>query len=142
MYESLACAPPVRETSSTIADSLGISCMCSYGLGPVADCMDVSCRCLSGLRDCLATSQTAWGSAAGTPPVHETVWYRQILSESFLQVPRRFWHRHRPFLCILLVPRRSSHRRRLSGILEGAHTVLKTFGNVWESPAATQTVLV
>ncbi|KAH3690555.1 hypothetical protein DPMN_191226 [Dreissena polymorpha] len=44
--------------SCTIADSLGISCMCSDGLDTVSDCLGVSCRCPSGLRDCLATSQT------------------------------------------------------------------------------------
>ncbi|KAH3737237.1 hypothetical protein DPMN_043819 [Dreissena polymorpha] len=49
--------------SGTIADSLGISCMCSYGLDMVANCLEVSCRCPSGLIDCLATSQTVLSSA-------------------------------------------------------------------------------
>ncbi|KAH3734940.1 hypothetical protein DPMN_041400 [Dreissena polymorpha] len=52
--------------------SLGISCMCSYGLDTVADCLGVSCRCPSGQRDCLATSPTVWG---------------------LLQVPRQFERR-------------------------------------------------
>ncbi|KAH3823753.1 hypothetical protein DPMN_125574 [Dreissena polymorpha] len=34
-----------------------------------ADSLGVSCRCPSGLRVCLATSQTVLGSAAGAPPV-------------------------------------------------------------------------
>ncbi|KAH3851595.1 hypothetical protein DPMN_094077 [Dreissena polymorpha] len=97
MYGSLLHVPRrSARLSGTIADSLGISCMCSYGVDIVADCLGASCRCPSGLRDCLAPSKT---------------------SESLLQVPRRFRHRRRPSLSILLVTRRYSHRSRLSGIL-------------------------
>ncbi|KAH3691311.1 hypothetical protein DPMN_192362 [Dreissena polymorpha] len=37
--------------------------------GTIADSLGVSCRCNSGLRDCMETSQTAMGSAAGAAPV-------------------------------------------------------------------------
>ncbi|KAH3776422.1 hypothetical protein DPMN_177847 [Dreissena polymorpha] len=69
MYGSLLHVPrwSVR-LSSTIADSLGISSMCSYGLDTVADYLEVTFRCPFGPRDCLATLQTAWGSATGAPP--------------------------------------------------------------------------
>ncbi|KAH3747191.1 hypothetical protein DPMN_181612 [Dreissena polymorpha] len=80
-------------------------------------CLRVSCRCTSSLRDCLITLQTVGGSAAGAPPVSETVWHSHMLSESLLLVLRRYWHHCRPSLSILLVPRRSWHRRRLSGSL-------------------------
>ncbi|KAH3792259.1 hypothetical protein DPMN_145750 [Dreissena polymorpha] len=80
---------------------------CERLSGTVIDCLSVSCRCTSGLRDFLITSQTVWGSAAGAPPVSETVWHRHMLSESLLPVPRRYWQRCRPSLSILLVPRRS-----------------------------------
>ncbi|KAH3855557.1 hypothetical protein DPMN_098125 [Dreissena polymorpha] len=90
-------------------------------------CLGVSCRCPSGLRDCLVTSQTVWGSSAGAPPVSETVWHRQILYESLLPVPRRYWHRRRPSLSILLVIRRSG---KLSCTIE----------TVWESPAGVKAV--
>ncbi|KAH3861383.1 hypothetical protein DPMN_024311 [Dreissena polymorpha] len=97
MYVSLLHVPRrSARLSGTIADSLGISCMCSYGLDTVANCLGVSCRCPSGLRDCLAPSKT---------------------SESLLEVPRRYWHRRRPSFSNLLVTRRSAHRSRLSGIL-------------------------
>ncbi|KAH3691324.1 hypothetical protein DPMN_192375 [Dreissena polymorpha] len=53
MYGSLLHVPRWSgRLSSTIADSLG-----------------VSCRCHSGLRDCLETSQTVMGSAACALPV-------------------------------------------------------------------------
>ncbi|KAH3824618.1 hypothetical protein DPMN_126455 [Dreissena polymorpha] len=62
MYGSLLHMPRRSgRLSGTIAHSLGISCMCSYGLDIVADCLVVSCRCPSGLRDCLVTSQTVSG---------------------------------------------------------------------------------
>ncbi|KAH3861391.1 hypothetical protein DPMN_024319 [Dreissena polymorpha] len=60
MYGSLLHVPRrSARLSGTIADSLGISCMCSYGLDTVANCLGVSCRCPSGLRDCLAPSKTS-----------------------------------------------------------------------------------
>ncbi|KAH3835798.1 hypothetical protein DPMN_109162 [Dreissena polymorpha] len=65
MYVSLLIVPRRSgRLSGSIADNLGISCMCSYDLDTVADCLGVSCRCPSGLRDCLVTSQTVLGSPA------------------------------------------------------------------------------
>ncbi|KAH3690549.1 hypothetical protein DPMN_191220 [Dreissena polymorpha] len=37
--------------------------------GTIADSLGVSFRCHSGLRDCMKTSQTVMGSAAGASPV-------------------------------------------------------------------------
>ncbi|KAH3823783.1 hypothetical protein DPMN_125605 [Dreissena polymorpha] len=54
MYGSLMHVPRRSgRLSGTIEDSLGTSCMCSYGLDTVSDCLGVSCRCPSGLIDFL-----------------------------------------------------------------------------------------
>ncbi|KAH3826641.1 hypothetical protein DPMN_128550 [Dreissena polymorpha] len=87
MYGSLLHVPRrSRRLSGTIADSLGISYMCSYGRDTVADCLVVSCRCPSGLRDYLSTSQTVWGLLH----VPRRSWHRRTLSGSLPQEPRRF----------------------------------------------------